>query len=244
MMNRTTLLRGLSVLCVLCGVALHSRADIAVTLQRISDTEAIMTVVGSLVTAPPDSNDHALFLSDPFQIRPGPTANTWVLDTSDLRAGSYAFNFANEAGSEVGVNSNRPPGTPGITGFGNTIYFGNNTFVTPGTFQPIPTQVPFAGSLALELTSGSTFAPIGSKGDVYWGITLTQISFPSGSGFTQQDKGVLAGTWEMVGALPVPEPTAAAMWVVGLGALGGIAWRRRSAAGVSPTTRRPRARSS
>lgn len=237
LMNRTMLLRGLPMLAVLCGVAIPARADIAVKLGRISDTEAILTVVGALESAPPDSNAHALFLMDPFQIRPSPTANTWVLDDSELHVGSFTFNFANEAGSDIGLNPNRPPGTAGVTGFGNTIYFGNSSFVfpLPNPFEPIPTLVQFEGSMFLNLSSGSTFAPIGSRGDVHWGITLTQITFPGGSGFTQQDKGVLAGSWEMVNALPVPEPTASAMWVLGLGVVGGIAFRRRARPGCSST---------
>lgn len=226
MVKQALLLRGLPAFAILCGAVMPAQADIAITLARISDTEAFVTVVGSLEAAPPDSNPHALYLADPFQVRPAPTANTWVLDESDLHAGAFNFTFAIEAGSDIGLNPNRPPGTPGITGVGNTIYFGNSTFVfpLPNPFEPIPTQVPFEGSMFLSLSSGSTFAPVGSRGDVHWGITLTQVTFPSGSGFTQQDKGVLVGTWEMVNA--VPEPATAALWLLGLGMVGGVGWRR------------------
>jgi hypothetical protein len=162
---------------------------------------------------------------DPFQIRPAPTSTTWVLDESDLHAGSFTFNFANEAGSAIGLNPNRPPGTDGTSGFANTIYFGNSNFVfpQPNPFQPIPSNVPINGSMFLNLTSGSTFAPIGSRGDVYWGITLNQVTFPSGSSFTQQDKGVLVGSWEMV-SHPVPVP--ASVWLLA-SALAGLAGMRR-----------------
>lgn len=222
------LLSRLPLFGLLCCVAIPAKADIAVKLGRISDTEAIVAVVGALETAPPNSNVHALFLMDPFQIRPTPTANTWVLDDSDLHVGAFTFNFANEAGSDIGLNPNRPPGTVGVSGFANSIYFGNSSFVfpPPNPFQPIPSNVQFEGSMLLTLASGSTFAPIGSKGEVYWGITLNQVTVPSGSGFTQQDKGVLSGSWEMVNASPVPESTVFPMMVIGLGLVGFIAYRR------------------
>ena len=234
---RTMLFNRLTVFGILCCVAIPAQADITFKIGRISDTEAVLIGSGALGTTLPDSNAHALFLMDPFQIRPAPTSNTWVLDESDLHAGSFTFNFANEAGSDIGLNPNRPPGTVGISGFANTIFFGNSTliFPQPNPFQPIPSNVSINGSMFLNLTSGSTFAPIGSRGDVYWGITLNQVTFPSGSGFTQQDKGVLSGSWEMVNVSAVPETTVSAMMLVGLGLVGFVAYRRRPGSSSAAT---------
>lgn len=77
-------------------------ADVLLQLQRLSDTDALLVGSGSLGMSIPAENQHALYLIDPFSIRPSPLANNQLLMDSDLHAGSFVFNFANDAGSGIG----------------------------------------------------------------------------------------------------------------------------------------------
>lgn len=63
--------------------------------------------------------------------------------------------------------------------------------------------------MTLNLVDGSTFAQVGTTGDVYWG---------AGAG------DYVVGTWEITAA--VPEPSTLAGGLVGI-ALAGGAWMRR-----------------
>jgi len=202
------------------ATALPAQADLSVLLYRLSDTEAWMQVSGEIGAAAPGGNRHSLALMDPFTIRPPDNDNSWVLDESDLRAGDFLFNFANQAGRCVGGC----PGTqtaPGVafdnSGRANTIYFGNNdlVFPFPFPFRDIPTNTPLVGSMMLGLQNGASFAAVGASGEVLWGTTAIGLG-----------PGVLVGTWQMVSA-PVPEPGAHVMMLVGLALLGLGALRRR-----------------
>jgi len=193
-----------------------AQAGLSIQLQRLNDTDALMLVSGQLDTLPPGGNAHSLTLMDPFSTRPADADNSWVLDSSDLRAGTYLFNFANQAGRCVPTC----PGTqvsPGVfydnSGRANTIYFGNNVLVSPSSFQSIPSNTTLTGSMQLELQNGATFAPVGATGQVYWGTTTLMAG-----------QGVLVGTWEVVA---VPEPRVYAMMLAGLGLIGIVACRRR-----------------
>jgi hypothetical protein len=215
---------------VLCMATMpHAQAIVSIQLERLSDTDALMFVSGQLDTAPPGGNAHSLALMDPFSARPGDTDNSWVLDSSDMRAGDYLFNFANQAG-RCAANCPGTEVSPGVfsdnSGRANTIYFGNNdvVFPFPFPFLAIPSNTPITGSMQLQLQDGATFAPVGASGEVYWGTTALMLG-----------KGVLVGSWEMVGLPAVPEPTAYAMLLAGLGLIGFVAHRRRLGSSSQPT---------
>jgi len=229
---KAALLRFAALLCMATVFPAH--AGLSIQLQRLNDTDALMLVAGQLDTVSPGSNAHALTLMDPFSTRPTDADGSWALDSSDLRAGGYLFNFANQAGRCVPTC----PGTevsPGVlydnSGRANTIYFGNNdvVFPFPSPFAPIPSNAAFTGSMHLELQNGATFAPVGATGEVYWGLTTLLAG-----------KGVLVGSWEMV-ASPVPEPTAYAMMLAGLGLIGIVARRRRHVSAVLDSEMTPAA---
>lgn len=213
-----------TVLCL--ALALPASAGLAIQLQRISDTDALMVIGGELDLASLGGNAHALALMDPFSTRPPDTDASWVLHDSDMHAAGFLFNFANQAGRCSGAC----PGTvvsPGVffdnSGRANTIYFGNNDFVfpLPFPFAPIPSMTAIVGSMHLRLQNGATFAAVGAAGDVYWGTTQIALG-----------KGVLVGTWQMVGVQPVPEPSTYAMMLAGLGWVG-LAVRRRKMATIT-----------
>ena len=96
--SRSALRKSLAVaaLVVLGSNAAH--ASVLLELYRLSDTDVLLVGSGSVGPSVPPENIHALFLSDPFTVRPSPGANTSLLMNSDLRAGSFEFNFANDAG--------------------------------------------------------------------------------------------------------------------------------------------------
>lgn len=219
--------RRLLAAAICLATALPAQAELSIVLQRLSDTGALMQVRGEIDAAPPGSNAHALALVDPFTIRPADNDSSWVLDESNLSAGDFLFNFANQAGRCVGGC----PGTqtsPGVlldnSGRANTIYFGNNdvVFPFPFPFRDIPSNTPFVGTMLFELQHGASFAPVGASGEVLWGATAIGLG-----------RGVLVGSWQMVSA-PVPEPGAQAMLLLGLGLLGLQSLRRRSASNDRP----------
>jgi len=159
-------------------------------LQRLSDTDVLLIGSGFLDGTIPAENQHSLYLIDPFLIRPSPRANHPILDESELYAGSYRFNFANDAGSGIGDS------------FTNTIYIGRDVGTLP--FPQIPLNEPLVGSMLLHLANGESFAPIGSTGAVYWGTTTGNI------------RGILSGSWEMVAPDPVPLPSSISMMLGGI----------------------------
>ncbi len=165
-------------------------AEVHLTLQRISDTQVVLTGTGTLGSLVPAENQHSLWLEDPFSGRPAPSSVHSVLEDSDLHAGSFYFNFANAAGSGIGDS------------FSNTVYVGRDIGVLP--FPIIPSGEPFAGTMLLRLTNGESFAPVGSTGKVFWGTTTGNVT------------GVLSGSWEMVAASPVPEPSSLFTMIAGL----------------------------
>jgi hypothetical protein len=216
------LARRLLAAATLVATALPAHADLSIVLHRLSDTEALMQVTGEIDAAAPGSNAHSLALMDPFTVRPADSDNSWVLDESQLSAGDFLFNFANQAGRCIGGC----PGTetsPGVfldnSGRANTIYFGNNdvVFPFPFPFRDIPSNTPIVGTMLFELQNGASFAQVGASGDVLWGATTIGLG-----------RGVLVGSWMMLGA-PVPEPGTPAILLLGLGLLGLYARRRRPA---------------
>lgn len=201
------------------GSALPAHAVLTIWVERRSDIDAVMHVSGLIDAASPGGNAHALALMDPFSTRPADTDNSWVMDESDLHAGAFLFNFANQAGRCIAQCPGTPV-SPGVvfdnSGRANTIYFGNNdlVFPLPFPFQPIPVQTPLTGSMSLQLQNGATLAPVGATGDVYWGTTATMLGL-----------GVWVGTWSMTPA--VPEPGTYALLLPGLGLMAWAARRRR-----------------
>lgn len=165
-------------------------ADVRLTLHRIGDTQVVLTGSGTLGSLVPAENQHSLLLEDPFSSRPAPLSVHSILEDSDLHAGSFFFNFANAAGNGIGDS------------FSNTVYIGRDIGILP--FPIIPSGEPLAGSMMLRLASGESFAPVGSTGRVFWGTTTGNVM------------GVLSGSWEMVAASPVPEPSSLFTMVAGL----------------------------
>jgi len=132
--------------------AAHAQASLILSLERISDTEVVVTVSGELPSVTPGNNAHVLTLADPFSIDPDIFGNAAALGTTTLMAGSLPNTFAYTAGGGIVFNS--IDSTPAL-------YFGFNSNLSTGAS--------FSGQMQLILTD-SQFAPVGSTGIVHWGF--------------------------------------------------------------------------
>jgi hypothetical protein len=178
--------------------ALNKRADVLIDIERVSDTQAIVTGTGSInIGTTQTFNPHVLILSDPFGLEPPALSNAYVLSASTLSMGSVPFNFALACGTGPSCAPN------------TSILIGNLDFValTPGDT--------FSGSLSLLLTAGTTLAAEGSTGVVYWGSVSGEV--PVG---TWEMTGVAA--------VPLhPLPLLGQMLLMGLVGFGFLAYRRK-----------------
>jgi len=182
-------------------VCLPALADVKLTLERLSDTQVILSGSGEMGAVLPPENVHSLYLQDPFTNAPAALSVHSILEDSELHTGDFYFNFANAAGSGIGG------------AFNNTIYMGRDIGVLP--FPTMPSGEPFGGTMFLELNPGESFAPVGATGVVYWGTTNGNVS------------GVLSGSWEMVAPTLVPESSSIVLMAAGLGLLLAFRGRRR-----------------
>jgi hypothetical protein len=190
----------------LASLSVSAKANVLVDIERVSDTQANVTVTGTIpIGTPAPLNSHFIQLADPFAAEPAQFSNASIFSSSTLAMGSVPFNAAFDCGTGFNCVS-------GIT----SIYLGNSDFLalTPGDT--------FSGSLSLSLSGATTLAAVGSTGTVYWGF-----SFDSPAQ-------VAIGTWDMTDATSaVPEPSTWAMMILGFAGIGFMAYRRRNQAAVA-----------
>jgi hypothetical protein len=184
---RAALGRG-SIALLVWSISAPVLAQTQLQIVRLSDTDALIVGGGTMGSTPAAGwNIHALYLSNPFGNAPGPLDNNYILVSSELRAGSFQFNFAHDAGAGYGN---------GIT---NTIYIGRNPF------DNIPEFSTLTGTMQVRLYNGVTFAPVGSIGAVYWGTSAPD-----------NGQGAVSGSWTMLSASAVPEAATSALLGFGL----------------------------
>ncbi len=148
---------------------LPSQSEIVLSIERVSDTEGILTGTGALLSSCDASvgtqrSCHILVLEDPFDTDPIPSANGNALGLGNgLAAGSVGFDFAWTAGSALQMTN--PPGP--------ALYIGN----AAGT--PLPSGGAISGAMRLMLTD-SQFADVGATGRIYWGTNGSEVLVPIG----------------------------------------------------------------
>lgn len=119
-----------------------------ITIERISDTEALITGSGSLGSVPPTSAANAIFLFDPFAVNPASGTKQPVLDGSTMSVGARPI-----TGAQV---------------WDATIPF----LVFASAAGDFATGSTFSGSLRVNLGASSTLLGVGSTGPAAWGTDL------------------------------------------------------------------------
>lgn len=120
-----------------------------ITIERISDTEALITGSGYLDgPIAPAANANLFLLLDPFAADPAPATRQAVFDSSTMTVGGTAVSAAQVVGTSFAP-------VPLLI-FGNPV----------SDFAPFSA---FAGSLHVNLGGSSTLLGIGSTGGVVWG---------------------------------------------------------------------------
>jgi hypothetical protein len=133
----------------LLAAPMVTNALVILTIERISDTEAVISGSGNLGTSSPSGgNANLLLLVDPFAVDPAPATRQLVFGSSTMTLGGIAV----DAAEVVGTNFAPIP----------VLLFGN----TSSDFAP---NGGFAGSLRVNLGGTSTLLAVGSTGAVGWG---------------------------------------------------------------------------
>lgn len=180
-------------------VSLPAHASVLISIERVSDTQAILTASGSLdVAAPGTNNDHVLVLDDPFLLDPISDVTDSIFSSSTMTVGAQSITFAFSAGSDFDRAET-----------GNaTAYFGSST-------GQLSTGATLSGNMLLTLTGPATWASIGSTGTVFWGVN-------NNAG----NSSVAVGRWIVSNA--VPAPAALGLLGLGLAGLGFAGLRRKA----------------
>lgn len=181
-----------------------AKASVFFQFGRLSDTQAVVTGSGSLDGPKPlTPNLGILEFDNPFGLAPSGTDNSNVFQSATLQIGGYTIDFADTAGPSFNILGNNDP----------TIYFQNTSLNALGGGFSVGDSVS-SGNLLLQLVAGTSFAPVGTTGDVYWGAYGTPT---------------VVGSWEIVSAVgATPLPPALPLFAAGLGALVLLGWRRKN----------------
>jgi hypothetical protein len=152
---KTTIL-GLLAVGLLAGPMTVNAAAV-VRIQRISDTQGVLTGSGTLGEFAPGefNNQHLLELVDPFGVDPSATSNQSVFSSSTMEVGGTPVDFAYDTGSSFFASP--------------TIYFGSSN-----SSNDFALNSAFTGSLFLTLVGGSKWDAVGSTGILNWGTSLYQ----------------------------------------------------------------------
>jgi hypothetical protein len=149
MFNRTQVL--ITVFLLFSSAGAH--ASLLFEMERISDTQAIISGTGTLEDVLGGVNTHMLSFFDPFDVDPIEIDNIDIFSESTLNIGSAFVNNARAFGPGY-VSA---AGSPWIY-----VYNTSNTYLQSGD-MPV-------GELNVQLSGGMTFAPVGSSGAVNWGF--------------------------------------------------------------------------
>lgn len=144
-----TRILGLLLVSLLVGPS-AANAVVLMQIQRISDTQAILTASGTLGAVVPDGDAHILTLLGPFGVF-APLSNSSVFDSSTMQVGDKPIVFAYDY----------------TYGAEPLIFIGS----LDGSFDA---NSAITGSLALNLQNGATWGGIGSSGNLLWGLFDTQ----------------------------------------------------------------------
>jgi hypothetical protein len=200
---RKLVVSGLALLGSLTALATPAAAALIVQIERVSDTEAVLTATGDIGPnngQSPFSNGQLFWLQgDAFGSFPsGPTNDSIFNSASTLSVGGDIVDGAFDCSSGCFSDNIGNP----------TLYFASTDAEEsgPGAF---PANSTFSGALDLTLPSGTTFAAVGTTGNIFWGVPYNVPAI---------------GTWTIV-AGSVPEP---ATWALMLLGFGGIGWMLRS----------------
>ncbi len=131
-------------------------AALIATLERIDQSNAILTLSGTLSDVAPGSGGHMIMLANPFGI--APIGNDTAFTSSTMFNGAIPINVAYFADASFNVLGNGLP----------VLYFGG-----PGVLSAGST---FSGALHLHLSGGATFAAGGSGGALYWGMEQNAVA--------------------------------------------------------------------
>lgn len=133
----------------LAALTAPALADVQISIERLSDTRAILHADGTIPNEPRGGLPHWIVLGDPFTTSPG-FHNSNVFVSSTMFVGDVPINFAYDFGYDYGFPTPMP-----------IVYLGSSV----GVFEPAD---PVSGDVLLQLTF-STWAAVGSSGTVYWG---------------------------------------------------------------------------
>ena len=201
-------MRKLAWIVLLCGGALFgviipASASVLFQIERVSDTQGILTGSGSIAlgTTLPELQFNDLALSNPFSAVPsGTNINDDVYQSSNLQVGLIIVNAAYTCVAFASACPSVP-----------NIYLAGNSPFSPGDIV--------AGTLNLQLLATYSFAAVGTSGDVFWGLDSAHPP--------------LVGTWEIVGSATTPLPAALPLFATGVGALGLLGRRRKRKAALA-----------
>lgn len=153
------------------GLLAPANATLLINIERVSDTHAVVTGSGTLDAPSTNANPHVIVLEDPFSLPPLVSQNVGILSSTSLTFDGKSIEFAWDLGENFNWTGNSLP----------AFYFGSiaGAYSTGAAFN--------TGQMDLVLAAGSSWAPVGSSGDIYWGslpgvVVGRWVIGPSGSG--------------------------------------------------------------
>ena len=185
------------VAATLALLTVPARASVLFQIERVSDTQAIVTGTGSLNGPTPSDILSLIQFVNPFGIAPSPGDNKNIFQSATMQVGGKIVDAAYTCGSSINCDGSSNP----------DLYFATNGGLAIGDSVS-------SGNLVLDLaSSGTSLAVVGTSGNVYWSV---QVS-PTLIGTWEMVSAA--------GATPLP--AALPLFATGLGVLGLLGRRRK-----------------